>query len=113
MSDRIIGLGRIELLALAMAAIVEGDDPPAGLRQRVDPARIDPVDRSARGEAMDQQDRLAAVRPVRRATSIKAMRTPSEENFCKPGSYGRNGRDGNFLAAFKPLNLLMGPIGVS
>ena len=51
----------VELLARAVAAVVEGDDPPPGMGQRLDPARIDPVDAMVRGEAVDEEDRLAAV----------------------------------------------------
>ena len=53
------------LVALPVAAIVEGDHPPAVVGQRLDPARIDPVDAMVGGEAVDQQDRLAAVVALR------------------------------------------------
>ena len=58
---RMVGRRVGRLVALAVAAIVEGDHPPAVVGQRLDPARIDPVDAMVGGEAVDQQDRLAAV----------------------------------------------------
>ena len=63
---RAIGVGIVELLAAPMAAIVERDHPSAGLGQRIDPARIDPVDPMAGREAMHQQDRFAQIRLDRR-----------------------------------------------
>ena len=67
-SDHQIGAivgGRVELCALPVAAIVERDDAAPGLSQRLDPTRIDPVDAMVRGEAMNEQDRLAEVTPLR------------------------------------------------
>jgi len=55
-----------------MAAIVEGDDPPSVARQRLDPAGRYPIDRDARPEAVDEQDRLAV------ALSSQAISTPSD-----------------------------------
>ena len=49
-----------------MTAIVERDDAAPGLRQRLDPTRIDPVDAMVGGEAMNEQDRLAQVAALRR-----------------------------------------------
>ena len=40
---------------------IYSDHAPPGRCQRVDPARVDPVDLRARGEAVDEQDRLAAI----------------------------------------------------
>src|SRR5271166_84668 len=57
---------RVRLLARPVAAIVEGDDAPPRPGQRLDPARIDPVDAMVRSKAMDQQNRLAAVGSLRR-----------------------------------------------
>jgi len=58
--------GSVEFLALPVAAVVERDDPAPGITERLHPARIDPVDAMVRGEAMDQEDRLAAVVALRR-----------------------------------------------
>ena len=55
----IVGLRVVELLALPMAPVVEGDDPVSGARQGLHPKRVDPVDRMVRGEAVDEQDRIA------------------------------------------------------
>ena len=57
-----IGLGIVEFGARAVTAVVEPDHPPPGLGQRVDPARIDPIDAAARAESMHEHDRLAAIR---------------------------------------------------
>ena len=59
----VVGRG-IELLARAVPAIVERHDPPPGPGQGLDPARIDPVDAMVGGEAVDEQDRLAPIRPL-------------------------------------------------
>ena len=42
-----------------MAAIVEGDHPPALPGEQVDPAGADPVHLMIRTEAVDEKDRLA------------------------------------------------------
>ena len=60
----------IELLARAVASIVERDHPPPGPGQGLHPARIDPVDAMVGGEAVDQQNRLAAIRPLGRYVDI-------------------------------------------
>ena len=54
---RMVGGGIGRFVALAVAAIVEGDHPPAVMGQRFDPTRIDPVDAMVGGEAVDEQDR--------------------------------------------------------
>ena len=58
--------GQIEFFALPMAAVVERDNPPPCPGERLDPARIDPVDAMVGGEAVDQKDRLAEVVRLRR-----------------------------------------------
>ena len=62
--------GLIELLAFAMAAIIEGDDAPAVLGQRVNPQRVGPVDRMIGRKAMDEQDRFAPIHANRRHVHI-------------------------------------------
>ena len=44
--------GQVEFFALPMAAVVEGDDPPPRLGERLDPARLDPIDAMVGGEAV-------------------------------------------------------------
>jgi hypothetical protein len=48
-----------------VTAVVEGDDAASGLGESCNPTWIDPVDAMVRGEAMNQQDRLAKVAPQR------------------------------------------------
>ncbi len=47
------------LVALPMAAIVDGDHTVAGIAERLQPARMHPVDQRRRGKAVDQEDRIA------------------------------------------------------
>jgi hypothetical protein len=54
----IVILRAVELLALAVAAVVEGDDAIAGPRERLDPERVDPVHRVIRREAVHEHDRI-------------------------------------------------------
>jgi len=56
---REIELRIIEFARAAMASVVDGDRPPTGLLQRLDPARIHPVDDAGGGKSVDQEDRLA------------------------------------------------------
>jgi len=42
-----------------MAAVVEGDDPVAGVAERLQPARMNPVDIGRGGKTVDQQHRRA------------------------------------------------------
>ncbi len=63
---RVFGHGRgaifggvIELLALAVAPSVHGDDAEPGAVQRLDPIGVAPVDGAVRGKAVDEQDRIA------------------------------------------------------
>jgi hypothetical protein len=48
---------RLRLVACPVAAIVHGDHPVAGIAERLQPARMDPVDVCSRGKAVDQQHR--------------------------------------------------------
>ena len=61
-----IGAGRVGLLALPMTAVVERDDPAPGAGQGLDPARVHPVHAKVRGEAVNEQDRLAEIVVLRR-----------------------------------------------
>ncbi len=55
----IVVLRAIELLALAVTAIVEGDRPVPGFGQGFDPEGVDPVHRVVRCEAVNEKDRVA------------------------------------------------------
>ena len=67
----------VELLAVPMPAIVEGDDAAPGLGQRAHPAGIEPIGRNVGGKAVDQEDGLAL--PPRR---YRRCSTPSELKLC-------------------------------
>jgi hypothetical protein len=56
---------RVELFALSVSAVVERHDAAPCLSESRDPARIDPVDAMVRGEAVNEQDRLVQVAPLR------------------------------------------------
>ncbi|QTK78577.1 hypothetical protein AT6N2_C0719 [Agrobacterium tumefaciens] len=62
----IISLGIMWLVACAMAAIVDGNHPVAGVTQRLQPAGMHPVDIGAGRKAVDQQNRV-----TRRITLVK------------------------------------------
>ena len=49
----------VELLALAVPAVVDGDDAEAVAGEQAHPARLDPVGAHAGGKAVDQQHRVA------------------------------------------------------
>ena len=53
--------GTVEFLAPAVTAVVERHHAASRMGQRLDPARVHPVDAVVGGEAVDQQDRLATV----------------------------------------------------
>src|SRR6476660_10606396 len=53
-----ITLRVVQLLALPMPPIVEGNDAAAACHQRTDPARVDPIGRNIGRKAVDEQDRF-------------------------------------------------------
>ena len=58
---RTVVLGRIELGAFPVTAVVVGDDAIAGRGQHLDPAGTDPVGRDVGGEPVDEEHRVAAL----------------------------------------------------
>ena len=66
----------VELFALAVAAVVEGDDAEAVAGEEAHPAGLDPVVRTL--EAKPWIRRTGSPSP----SSMKAMRTPSESKVC-------------------------------
>ena len=79
-------VGRVvELFAPAMAAVVVGDYPVAGPRQRLDPQGVAPVDPGVGGKAVDEQHRRALAHhligdldPVRlKARHVASALTPA------------------------------------
>ena len=57
---RAVGRRIVELVALAMPAIVDGDDAKAILGQKTDPAGVDPIVLDTGGKTVDQQNGIAA-----------------------------------------------------
>ena len=56
-ADR-VALGIVELVALPMAAMVEGDDPEPSSDECIDPFGADPVHIEIGGKAVDEDDRV-------------------------------------------------------
>ncbi len=78
---RRVSLRVVQLLARSVAAVVDQDRAPSRLGQRRRPARRDPVDAVRRGEAVDQQDRLAEVEAVGRHVAIGQRHAVGEESL--------------------------------
>ena len=76
----VIGGGIVELARLAVAAIVERDDAPAGARERRHPAGRDPVHFLVRREAVDEHDRLAL--PFVEKRNFHAVTNKARHTVC-------------------------------
>ena len=57
---RAIGGLIVQLLALAVPAIVDGNDAEAVADEQADPTGLDPVEARAGGKAVDEQDRCSS-----------------------------------------------------